>query len=635
MATLASLAIDLVANSAQLVNELQKVNRHVDTLADKAQKAGDLIKKSFMGALAVSALKQYAETVLRTSAEFETLKASLESVYGSQEKASLQFKKINDFASSTPFTIQQVTEAAIKMKALGLDPSTKALESMGNTASAMGKPLMQFVEAVADAATGEMERLKEFGIKTRKEGDSFTFTFQGVEKTVTNSSIAIQNYLMEIGNVNFAGAITRQSNTLSGVLSTLGGAVDNLKASFADKSGLTEAVKSAAKWLTEIFNRIATGSPSIAALQRQLDELNNTPLIMGGQRNAAKKRAEQIRAITNEITRLKAEAGDIASINRMIETTGAALKAAQNNVPDGAGTTTGAGKNKKTIGIVELKEVERVKGELSAYKELLVSVRQAEAEAAAASEAAASDENKKNKTDKLQESLNALQNRLQTEREMVDSSFVEEMALLEEGLAKKRISEENFYNQSQRLRAKYYNDLEKMDKKKNALEEQADKNRLRDKESFFKDLASLGTSNSKVLFNISKVAAIAQGVLDMRASVMSAYKYGASIGGPAMGAAFAAVSGAAQLSNLAALASTQVGGSGGGSGGGGGGSFSVAGVDAVNDAVAEAPEVSKTKVVTLNIQGLTDDALLTKNQLRQIVDQINDEETANVKIVGL
>ena len=35
----------------------------------------------------------------------------------------------------------------------------------------MGKDLSQMIEAVADATTGEFERLKEFGIKAGKEGD--------------------------------------------------------------------------------------------------------------------------------------------------------------------------------------------------------------------------------------------------------------------------------------------------------------------------------------------------------------------------------------------------------------------------------------------------------------------------------
>ena len=47
-----------------------------------------------------------------------------------------------------------------------------------NTASAMGKIVEQFVEAVADASTGEFERLKEFGIKASSEGDRQPLRFR-------------------------------------------------------------------------------------------------------------------------------------------------------------------------------------------------------------------------------------------------------------------------------------------------------------------------------------------------------------------------------------------------------------------------------------------------------------------------
>jgi diaminopimelate decarboxylase len=70
--------------------------------------------------------------------------------------------------SETPFGLAQATQGFVKMKALGLDPTRAALTSFGNTASAMGKDLNQMIEAVADASTGEFERLKEFGIKASR-----------------------------------------------------------------------------------------------------------------------------------------------------------------------------------------------------------------------------------------------------------------------------------------------------------------------------------------------------------------------------------------------------------------------------------------------------------------------------------
>ncbi|CAL1241976.1 hypothetical protein [Candidatus Methylocalor cossyra] len=51
------------------------------------------------------------------------------------------------FSTETPYELTEVTEAFIRLQSMGLD------------ASAMGKPIMQFIEAVADASVGEFERL--------------------------------------------------------------------------------------------------------------------------------------------------------------------------------------------------------------------------------------------------------------------------------------------------------------------------------------------------------------------------------------------------------------------------------------------------------------------------------------------
>ena len=126
------------------------------------------------------------------------------------------------------------------MKSLGLDPTEKALRSFGNTSAAMGKDLMQMIEAVADASTGEFERLKEFGIRASKQGDQITFTFQGVETTVRNSSTAISGYLEEIGNTTFAGAMADQMDTLAGKTSNLEDGVDQLFRAIGE-AGATDA----------------------------------------------------------------------------------------------------------------------------------------------------------------------------------------------------------------------------------------------------------------------------------------------------------------------------------------------------------------------------------------------------------
>lgn len=233
---------------------------------------------------------------VRTIVEFEKLQATLKTVTGSSEKASMAFDALVKFSKETPFQIQEVVDAFIKLKALGLDPSEDALVSYGNTASAMGKDLNQFIEAVADAATGEFERLKEFGIKARQQGDEVSFTFRGVTTTVQKNAAAIEGYLRNIGKTDFAGAMNDQMDTLGGAFSNLGVAAAELAGAIGE-AGLSDAIKTATLELTEFLNKISNAVPNVGGfLTRVIAAWNTRFLDLGASIAEAIAAAEQFSA---------------------------------------------------------------------------------------------------------------------------------------------------------------------------------------------------------------------------------------------------------------------------------------------------------------------------------------------------
>lgn len=159
--------------------------------------------------------------VLKTGVGFESLRARLKTVEGSAEGAKAAFSQIQEFTKATPFQLEEVTTAFVRLKSLGLDASKESMTSFGNLAAAQGKSIVDFIEAVADASTGEFERLKEFGIKAKTEGDNVSFVFKGQTTTVKKESAAIQAYLKNLGETQFAGAMEDQMATTAGQLSNL------------------------------------------------------------------------------------------------------------------------------------------------------------------------------------------------------------------------------------------------------------------------------------------------------------------------------------------------------------------------------------------------------------------------------
>lgn len=223
---------------------IERNKKAMGGLVDLAKYAGKAL--AGMAAVGVGAMTSLAVAAVQVGGEFESLRASLKTVTGSSDAAAAAFKTIQKFASSTPFSVKEITQAFLKLKALGLDPSEKALRSYGNTSSAMGKSLMEMIEAVADASTGEFERLKEFGIKASSQGDQVAFTFQGITTTVKKNARDIENYLMGIGDTTFAGAMDEQSKTFRGIMSNLQDSVESFLDQVA-QNGLLDALKDIGK----------------------------------------------------------------------------------------------------------------------------------------------------------------------------------------------------------------------------------------------------------------------------------------------------------------------------------------------------------------------------------------------------
>lgn len=195
---------------------------------------GATLKTTLGPLLALLAPMLAIKKVFSTTVELQDYQAQLKTATGSVEDAAVAFEKLEGFASETPYALEQSLEAFIKLTNFGLTPSEKALRSYGNTASAMGRDLNQMIEAVADAITGEFERLKEFGIKAKSEGDKVSFTFRGVTTQIGKNAAEIEGYLMSIGENEFASAMADRMDTLGGKVSNLGDTFNKLFRSISE-----------------------------------------------------------------------------------------------------------------------------------------------------------------------------------------------------------------------------------------------------------------------------------------------------------------------------------------------------------------------------------------------------------------
>lgn len=131
---------------------------------------------------------------------------------------------------------------------------------------------------------------------------------------------------------------------------------------------------------------------------------------------------------------------------------------------------------------------------------------------------------------------------------------------------------------------------------------------------FYSNLASLMGTNSKKLFQIGKAAALANAAVDGYAAITGAYKVGARIGGPPVGAAFAAAAGAATFAQIQNIRNQQFGG------GGGGGAASSGGVSSTTQTQQQAQ--SQPAGGTLTVQGLSAGSLLTGDVVAGLANEL-------------
>ncbi|WP_299733984.1 tape measure protein [uncultured Endozoicomonas sp.] len=232
-----SVIIDLAGNlsrrAAQYSRSLQQLSqrgsRSLAALSRAASSASAGIDKMGNRALIGGAGLTFAfkKTFVDTAAEFERFEVILSRLEGSSAKGKQAMDWVSDFAASTPYELNQVTDSFVKLKAYGLDPiQGNLLRTLGDTSAAMGKPLEQAVEAMADAITGENERLKEFGIKARAEGQKIVYEYTANGETMTkvadkSNRAMIQSTLQGIWNDKYGGAMNDLSKTWGGMTSNM------------------------------------------------------------------------------------------------------------------------------------------------------------------------------------------------------------------------------------------------------------------------------------------------------------------------------------------------------------------------------------------------------------------------------
>lgn len=234
--------IKAARNTKGVSKEMMSATRSVVAFKNKAVSSITSATKSFVklgtataGVVATLA----AKTGLSEAMDLEGYRLQLETATKDTQKASEIMQYAINLANKTPFEGGELVEGASKFEAMGM-AAQKWLPLAGDMAAATNKSFDQATEALIDAQTGELERLKEFGITKAKILEQGEKMFSGVQLVNNQGQITNQEKfneaLIALMQDRFAGGMEKQATTMKGLWSTVTGVT---KSALATITGIT------------------------------------------------------------------------------------------------------------------------------------------------------------------------------------------------------------------------------------------------------------------------------------------------------------------------------------------------------------------------------------------------------------
>lgn len=248
-----------------LKDEIKKLNAEISNTSKVSQKATTMlsrIKGGFMGAftgmatgggagvqgaaavlgainpvLGVTAglVGSLASKAFAATSSWQGYEVALKNSLGSQDLANKNLSVLEELAVRLPVGLNEVTESFSQLVNRGFKPTKDELANLSGFAAAQNKTFDQLIQAILDAEQGELERLKEFGIQAKNEGNKVSVTFRGVTKTfekgAKDSATAFADLARELGSDKLNAD---KMQTLEGRMSNLGDQADSVARKFGE-----------------------------------------------------------------------------------------------------------------------------------------------------------------------------------------------------------------------------------------------------------------------------------------------------------------------------------------------------------------------------------------------------------------
>lgn len=261
-----SIEVVLELDNKQYNRAIKQSQKNTKDFETSSVSSANLVRNAFV-ALGGAAVVRSIATV---GASFQDLQNSLNVVFGSIDDGAAAFGRVQDFAATTQFSVQTLTQAFVQLKGAGVEPTEELLQTFADTASVTTDQMGTFqaaLDLVSRSTAGglgleDLNRLADRGIPvfnilserlnlTRLQVSEFGKTAEGANTIVRELLAGL--------NERFGGALETQVGLLNFELNQLGDAFDKLQVSifniFAEDAA--SGVQSLASAINGLADRIS------------------------------------------------------------------------------------------------------------------------------------------------------------------------------------------------------------------------------------------------------------------------------------------------------------------------------------------------------------------------------------------
>jgi hypothetical protein len=303
------------ADGAKITAETKRLSAGFSGIGKSIRGLKTLLPAGLAGLLGIAGLTKIVRGIVETAASFEKLQFQLRAVSKSIAEADSEFKAIREFAARTPFMTENVTQAFIQLKAVGLAPTRREMEIFGNAAFSMGRDITDVAQSIISLDT---EVLRRLGIQLDRTGKKAVIMSGDIRIEVENDLNAIRQAVIDVWEKRFPGTMKKAEQTTTGLVALM----QSEWAEFKNQLGtfvipeiknlvgwLTTAIAKAREWAGEFVEETSFKKRIEAArleIQRLRNELEKGIAVLGPEgievfSPVSAKRAEEIKTRIAEL----------------------------------------------------------------------------------------------------------------------------------------------------------------------------------------------------------------------------------------------------------------------------------------------------------------------------------------------